>query len=138
MFQTTLPVLDNPFSQRLREMVDSFRAQRSRYMKVIWKLPSFLQQLRHYRTLSAPFSTRRVSPSDSAPLSLSRPPAADGGEAGGPERADLPPLPDGGQERRRRSVVRGLPVSHAQGDPPAPQLGAEGPLPIAPFPTKPV
>ncbi|PWA21665.1 hypothetical protein CCH79_00003155, partial [Gambusia affinis] len=29
----SLPVLDNPFSQRLREVVDSFRAQRSRYMK---------------------------------------------------------------------------------------------------------
>lgn len=34
VFQTSLPVLDNPYSQRLREMVDSFRAQRSRYMKV--------------------------------------------------------------------------------------------------------
>lgn len=34
MFQTSLPVLDNPFSQRLRDMIDSFRAQRSRYMKV--------------------------------------------------------------------------------------------------------
>ncbi|XP_077406718.1 protein transport protein Sec24C isoform X4 [Vanacampus margaritifer] len=32
---TCLPVLDNPFSQRLREMVDSFRAQRSRYMKLM-------------------------------------------------------------------------------------------------------
>ncbi|XP_075889634.1 protein transport protein Sec24C isoform X4 [Nelusetta ayraudi] len=32
---TTLPVLDNPFSQRLREMVDSFRAQRSRYMMLM-------------------------------------------------------------------------------------------------------
>ncbi|XP_061763464.1 protein transport protein Sec24C isoform X1 [Nerophis ophidion] len=32
---TSLPVLDNPFSQRLREIVDSFRAQRSRYMKLI-------------------------------------------------------------------------------------------------------
>ncbi|XP_061562318.1 protein transport protein Sec24C [Phycodurus eques] len=30
-----LPVLDNPFSQRLREMVDSFRVQRSRYMKLM-------------------------------------------------------------------------------------------------------
>lgn len=34
VFQTSLPVLDNPFSQRLREIIDSFRAQRSRYMKV--------------------------------------------------------------------------------------------------------
>ncbi|XP_047232777.1 protein transport protein Sec24C isoform X3 [Girardinichthys multiradiatus] len=31
----TLPVLDNPFSQRLREIIDSFRAQRSRYMKLM-------------------------------------------------------------------------------------------------------
>uniref|UniRef100_A0A8C6M5Q7 SEC24 homolog C, COPII coat complex component n=1 Tax=Nothobranchius furzeri TaxID=105023 RepID=A0A8C6M5Q7_NOTFU len=30
-----LPVLDNPFSQRLREIIDSFRAQRSRYMKLV-------------------------------------------------------------------------------------------------------
>ena len=27
-------MLDNPFSKRLREIVDAFRAQRSRYMKV--------------------------------------------------------------------------------------------------------
>lgn len=32
-FQMSLPVLDNPISQRLREVIDSFRAQRSRYMK---------------------------------------------------------------------------------------------------------
>ncbi|XP_044033801.1 protein transport protein Sec24C isoform X1 [Siniperca chuatsi] len=32
---TNLPVLDNPFSQRLREIIDSFRAQRSRYMKLM-------------------------------------------------------------------------------------------------------
>ncbi|XP_076007622.1 protein transport protein Sec24C isoform X2 [Genypterus blacodes] len=32
---TSLPVLDNPFSQRLKEIVDSFRAQRSRYMKLM-------------------------------------------------------------------------------------------------------
>ncbi|XP_061666594.1 protein transport protein Sec24C isoform X2 [Syngnathoides biaculeatus] len=32
---TCLPALDNPFSQRLREMVDSFRVQRSRYMKLM-------------------------------------------------------------------------------------------------------
>uniref|UniRef100_UPI0037E88546 protein transport protein Sec24C isoform X3 n=1 Tax=Semicossyphus pulcher TaxID=241346 RepID=UPI0037E88546 len=32
---TSLPVLENPFSQRLREIVDSFRAQRSRYMKLM-------------------------------------------------------------------------------------------------------
>ncbi|KAA8581384.1 hypothetical protein FQN60_002965, partial [Etheostoma spectabile] len=30
---TSLPVLDNPFSQRLRDIIESFRAQRSRYMK---------------------------------------------------------------------------------------------------------
>lgn len=34
MFQTSLPVLDNPYSQRLRDILHSFRAQRSRYMKV--------------------------------------------------------------------------------------------------------
>ncbi|XP_057682011.1 protein transport protein Sec24C isoform X2 [Corythoichthys intestinalis] len=32
---TCLPILDNPLSQRLREMVESFRAQRSRYMKLM-------------------------------------------------------------------------------------------------------
>ncbi|KAL0984102.1 hypothetical protein UPYG_G00137110 [Umbra pygmaea] len=32
---TSLPELDNPFSQRLREIVDSFRSQRSRYMKLM-------------------------------------------------------------------------------------------------------
>ncbi|XP_054898883.1 protein transport protein Sec24C isoform X2 [Poeciliopsis prolifica] len=32
---TNLPVLDNPFSQTLREVIDSFRAQRSRYMKLM-------------------------------------------------------------------------------------------------------
>uniref|UniRef100_A0A665WT79 SEC24 homolog C, COPII coat complex component n=1 Tax=Echeneis naucrates TaxID=173247 RepID=A0A665WT79_ECHNA len=32
---TSLPVLDNPFSKRLREIIDSFRAQRSRYMKLM-------------------------------------------------------------------------------------------------------
>lgn len=32
---TCLPELDNPFSQRLREIIDSFRAQRSRYMKLM-------------------------------------------------------------------------------------------------------
>ncbi|XP_036402528.1 protein transport protein Sec24C-like isoform X2 [Megalops cyprinoides] len=32
---TTLPELDNPFSRRLREIVASFRAQRSRYMKLM-------------------------------------------------------------------------------------------------------
>ncbi|XP_073345156.1 protein transport protein Sec24C isoform X1 [Pagrus major] len=32
---TSLPVLDNPFSERLREIIDSFRAQRSRYMKLM-------------------------------------------------------------------------------------------------------
>uniref|UniRef100_A0AAZ3SCD9 SEC24 homolog C, COPII coat complex component n=1 Tax=Oncorhynchus tshawytscha TaxID=74940 RepID=A0AAZ3SCD9_ONCTS len=34
-FQTSLPELDNPFSQRLREIIDSFRSQRSRYMKLM-------------------------------------------------------------------------------------------------------
>ncbi|XP_046887830.1 protein transport protein Sec24C isoform X2 [Hypomesus transpacificus] len=32
---TSLPILDNPFSQRLTEIVESFRAQRSRYMKLM-------------------------------------------------------------------------------------------------------
>ncbi|XP_068438888.1 protein transport protein Sec24C isoform X4 [Clinocottus analis] len=32
---TNLPVLDNPFSQRLREIIESFRAERSRYMKLM-------------------------------------------------------------------------------------------------------
>ncbi|XP_068161056.1 protein transport protein Sec24C isoform X2 [Antennarius striatus] len=32
---TSLPVLDNPFSIRLREIISSFRAQRSRYMKLM-------------------------------------------------------------------------------------------------------
>ncbi|XP_037319530.2 protein transport protein Sec24C isoform X2 [Pungitius pungitius] len=32
---TSLPVLDNPFSQRLREIIEMFRAQRSRYMKLM-------------------------------------------------------------------------------------------------------
>ncbi|XP_028989747.1 protein transport protein Sec24C isoform X2 [Betta splendens] len=31
----SLPVLDNPISQRLRELIDSFRAQQSRYMKLM-------------------------------------------------------------------------------------------------------
>ncbi|KAM6951724.1 protein transport protein Sec24C isoform 2-T2 [Aplochiton taeniatus] len=31
----SLPVLDNPFSHRLREIIDSSRAQRSRYMKLM-------------------------------------------------------------------------------------------------------
>ncbi|XP_062859044.1 protein transport protein Sec24C isoform X2 [Trichomycterus rosablanca] len=32
---TSLPVLDNPYSQRLREIIETFRVQRSRYMKLI-------------------------------------------------------------------------------------------------------
>ncbi|XP_034069072.1 LOW QUALITY PROTEIN: protein transport protein Sec24C [Gymnodraco acuticeps] len=32
---TSLPELDNPFSQRLREIIESFRAERSRYMKLM-------------------------------------------------------------------------------------------------------
>nr|XP_046232880.1 protein transport protein Sec24C isoform X2 [Scatophagus argus] len=32
---SSLPELDNPFSQRLREIIESFRAQRSRYMKLM-------------------------------------------------------------------------------------------------------
>ncbi|KAJ7987783.1 hypothetical protein DPEC_G00330090 [Dallia pectoralis] len=32
---TSLPDLDNPFSKRLREIIDSFRSQRSRYMKLM-------------------------------------------------------------------------------------------------------
>ncbi|KAL7990341.1 hypothetical protein Chor_013771 [Crotalus horridus] len=31
----TLPVLDNPFSKRVRSIIDTFQAQRSRYMKLI-------------------------------------------------------------------------------------------------------
>ncbi|XP_066549901.1 protein transport protein Sec24C isoform X1 [Amia ocellicauda] len=31
----TLPVLDNPYSRKLRAVIDSFRAQRSRYMKFV-------------------------------------------------------------------------------------------------------
>ncbi|XP_058262296.1 protein transport protein Sec24C isoform X2 [Hemibagrus wyckioides] len=32
---TSLPALDNPFSKRLREVIESFRAERSRYMKLL-------------------------------------------------------------------------------------------------------
>ncbi|XP_026869134.2 protein transport protein Sec24C isoform X3 [Electrophorus electricus] len=32
---TSLPILDNPYSKRLREIIESFRAQRSRYMKLM-------------------------------------------------------------------------------------------------------
>uniref|UniRef100_A0A8C2L8Z4 SEC24 homolog C, COPII coat complex component n=1 Tax=Cyprinus carpio TaxID=7962 RepID=A0A8C2L8Z4_CYPCA len=32
---TSLPALDNPFSKRLREIIESVRAQRSRYMKLM-------------------------------------------------------------------------------------------------------
>uniref|UniRef100_A0A8C6UZ17 SEC24 homolog C, COPII coat complex component n=1 Tax=Neogobius melanostomus TaxID=47308 RepID=A0A8C6UZ17_9GOBI len=32
---TSLPVLDNPFSKRLREIISNFRAQRPRYMKLM-------------------------------------------------------------------------------------------------------
>ncbi|XP_061087636.1 protein transport protein Sec24C isoform X2 [Conger conger] len=32
---TSLPILDNPFSKKLRDIIDSFRAQRSRYMKLM-------------------------------------------------------------------------------------------------------
>ncbi|XP_018608603.1 protein transport protein Sec24C isoform X1 [Scleropages formosus] len=32
---TSLPVLDNPFSKRIREIIESIRAQRSRYMKLM-------------------------------------------------------------------------------------------------------
>lgn len=53
--------------------------------------------------------------------------AADGSETGRQGRADIQALPGGGQERQRRSVIRGLPVSHAQGDPPASQLGPQSP-----------
>lgn len=49
--------------------------------------------------------------------------AADGGEAGRQGRADIQTLPGRRQERQRGSVIRRLPVSHAQGDPPASQLG---------------
>ncbi|XP_035262282.1 protein transport protein Sec24C isoform X1 [Anguilla anguilla] len=32
---TSLPILDNPFSKRLRDVIESFREQRSRYMKLM-------------------------------------------------------------------------------------------------------
>ncbi|KAL4641164.1 protein transport protein Sec24C isoform X1 [Arapaima gigas] len=32
---TTLPVLDNPYSRKLRDMIESIRVQRSRYMKLL-------------------------------------------------------------------------------------------------------
>lgn len=32
---STLPLLDNPWSKKLREIIDAFRAQRSRYMKLL-------------------------------------------------------------------------------------------------------
>ncbi|XP_026770806.3 protein transport protein Sec24C isoform X1 [Pangasianodon hypophthalmus] len=32
---TSLPILDNPYSKRLREIIESFRTQRSRYMKLV-------------------------------------------------------------------------------------------------------
>lgn len=49
--------------------------------------------------------------------------AANGGETGRQNRADIQALLGRGQERQRGSVIRGLLVSHAQGDPPASQLG---------------
>lgn len=66
------------------------------------------------------FKNRCLTPS-SSPFSVS----AGRGEAGGPSRADVQALPGGGQERQWGSVIRGLPVSHAQGDPPASQLGPQ-------------
>lgn len=33
-FQSTLPVLENPFSKKVRSIVDMLQVQRSRYMKV--------------------------------------------------------------------------------------------------------
>lgn len=76
-------------------------------------------------------SSSRSSSSHSSSFS----PAADGGETGRPERAHLQTLPGGGQERQRGSVVRGFPVPHAQGDPPASQLGLHiSPLPPSPLP----
>lgn len=35
LFQSALPVLDNPLSKKVRSLIDSLRAQRMRYMKVI-------------------------------------------------------------------------------------------------------
>lgn len=116
MFQTILPAMDNPYSQRLREIVDSFRAQRSRYMKV--EVYS-----RHLSVLWNCGAPAIFLLSSSSSRSSSFLPAVDGGEAGRPKRADLQTLPGGGQERQRGSVVRGLLVPHAQGDPPASQLG---------------
>lgn len=34
LFQSVLPVLDNPLSKKVRSLIDSLRAQRMRYMKV--------------------------------------------------------------------------------------------------------
>lgn len=53
--------------------------------------------------------------------------AADGSETGRPNRADIQALLGRGQERQRGSVIRGFLVSHAQGDPPASQLGLQIP-----------
>lgn len=33
-FQSTLPVLENPFSKKVRSIIDMLHLQRSRYMKV--------------------------------------------------------------------------------------------------------
>lgn len=53
--------------------------------------------------------------------------AAGGGETGRQNWANLQALLGRGQERQRGTVVRGLLVSHAQGDPPASQLGLQIP-----------
>lgn len=34
LFQSVLPVLDNPLSKKVRSLIDILRAQRMRYMKV--------------------------------------------------------------------------------------------------------
>ncbi len=51
------------------------------------------------------------------------------GETGRQAGADLQALPGGGQEQQWWGLLRGLPVSHAQGDSSAPELGASGPPP---------
>jgi len=38
-FQSTLPVLENPFSKKVRSIIDMLQVQRSRYMKVKMLFP---------------------------------------------------------------------------------------------------
>ena len=88
LLQTSLPVLDNPFSQRLREIVGAFRAQRSRYMKVRntpTVSPSLLSVLFIFNVV---FSSCFIFPMFA--LSVS---AVDCGETGRQGRAHIQALP---------------------------------------------